>query len=423
MSLLRSNDRHSWRPGNTLGVRRWRRCRVLEPVALLLVVTVTAASGVADEPWRRHTVDSTSRGADGVRLADVNADGRVDIVTPWEEGGLVRVYVNPGPELASQPWPYVTVGHVASPEDAVPMDVDGDGATDVVSCCEGHEKTIFVHWAPQESVDYLRDAAWVTTAIPVTQHRQAWMFALPHDVDNRDRVDLVVGSRGKDASIGWLQVPSNARAVGQWRYRRLCDAGWIMSLQSHDMDGDGDDDVLASDRKGPTRGVFWLENPRPAKTDASAVWRRRPIGGSDREVMFLTRGRLDRDAAWDVLAAVRGHSLAVFRNAVPGPGVSIEVPLPTMCGTGKGVALGDINLDGRHDIVFSCENARDGRSGVRWLSATRGDGWQDHEVSGGEGIKFDRIELVDLDADSDLDILTCEEAAGLGVVWYENPTR
>ena len=38
----------------------------------------------------------------------------------------------------------------------------------------------------------------------------------------------------------------------------------------------------------------------------------------------------------------------------------------------------------------------------------------------------DRIELLDLDGDGDLDVLTCEERQnknGLGVIWYENPAR
>jgi hypothetical protein len=49
-----------------------------------------------------------------------------------------------------------------------------------------------------------------------------------------------------------------------------------------------------------------------------------------------------------------------------------------------------------------------------------------HEVSGPAGIKFDRIELCDIDGDGDLDVLTCEERhmkRGLGVFWYENPRK
>ena len=30
---------------------------------------------LADEPWALHTIDDTSKGADGVRLEDVNGDG------------------------------------------------------------------------------------------------------------------------------------------------------------------------------------------------------------------------------------------------------------------------------------------------------------------------------------------------------------
>ena len=33
-------------------------------------------------------IDASSRGADGVRLADVNGDGLMDITTGWEEGGI-----------------------------------------------------------------------------------------------------------------------------------------------------------------------------------------------------------------------------------------------------------------------------------------------------------------------------------------------
>ena len=42
-------------------------------------------------------------------------------------------------------------------------------------------------------------------------------------------------------------------------------------------------------------------------------------------------------------------------------------------------------------------------------------------LSGPAGVKFDRIELRDLDGDGDLDLITCEERDNLGVFWYENP--
>ena len=75
--------------------------------------------------------------------------------------------------------------------------------------------------------------------------------------------------------------------------------------------------------------------------------------------------------------------------------------------------------------MFSCENAKD-KSGVMWLSyrhSVTDKVWDAHEVSGRVGTKFDIVVLRDLDADGDLDVITCEERENLGVIWYENPTR
>jgi hypothetical protein len=40
-----------------------------------------------------------------------------------------------------------------------------------------------------------------------------------------------------------------------------------------------------------------------------------------------------------------------------------------------------------------------------------------------DGVKHDLVELIDLDDDGDLDLLTCEEVTNLGVIWYENPAK
>jgi hypothetical protein len=415
---------------------------------LIPAIAVPLEPAISGQPWQRHTIDDAARGADGVRLADVNGDGHPDIATGWEEAGLVRLYLNPGPQKAKVRWPAVTVGKVKSPEDAVPVDLDGDGSYDVVSCCEGNTKSVFVHWntnpkrergdedaAPRSRCGLASD--WTTEAFPALAGKRLAMFCLPLQIDGENGIDLVVGSKGKDADVGWLRSPKDPRDLTAWTWQRLTKAGWIMSLVAKDMDGDGDEDVLVSDRKGGNRGVYWLERPEPQ--DATGLWSLHYLRGFDGEVMFLdvastlpvpSAGNGTRSVpATEIVVPTYDHHLWLARgqDTSGDKWVISEIAWPKGIGNGKSAALADIDLDGRRDIVISCET-REQVSGIVWLSdpsSTRGASAL-HEISGiagPKGLKFDRVELIDLDADGDLDVLTTEERSLWGVVWFENPEK
>jgi hypothetical protein len=396
---------------------------------VLLCIFGCVGSALA-EPWQRHTIDGTSRGADGVRLGDVNGDRLPDVTTGWEQGGLIRVYVNPGASQAKAPWPAVTVGQASSPEDAVFADVDGDGVLDVVSSCEGKERTMFVHWAPHDRELLLDPAAWRTEALPPTQKQQQWMYAVPLRVAGQRGMDLIVGAQGAGAGGSWLQAPADARDLSGWKLRPLYQAGWIMSLVGHDVDGDGDGDVVVSDRKGPRRGVLWLENPGADEPiGAAAPWREHRLGATGQEAMFLDLADVDGDQRADIICATRNGHIVFLRRIADTPDAWEERLIENPGGVpgGKSVRAADIDGDGRMDLVHTAElgGSRE-RPGVVWMSYRQSPSdpvWDVHNISGPEGNKFDLTQVLDLDGDGDLDVLACEERDNLGVFWYENPTK
>ncbi len=414
------------RKGYRAGGRFW--------VAVLWLCWPTPA---ADAAWVRHIIDATSQGADGVRLDDVNGDGLPDAATGWEEGGLVRVYLHPGYPKVRQPWPRITVGRVPSPEDAVLVDLDQDGNWDVVSSCEGKTRTIFIHWAPRQRSQYLDASRWQTRPIPASQNRELWMFAVPFPISGHEPLGLIAGSKGPHGSISQITAPTAPRQLEPMRIQRLYHAGWIMSLRKIDMDGDGDLDLLASDRKGENAGVLWLENPAThapflqknrQTSEGNRPWPEHRIGADGKEAMFLDVHQDTAAKIIEIAVAVKPRQIFHFKTKQSHPLIweTRKATIEGNVGRAKAVRFADVDNNGQRDLIVSSEGAADGRIGVFWfpLAALSQPAIRHlSDISGTPGIKFDRIETADLDGDGDFDIITCEERDNLGVIWYENPTN
>lgn len=343
----------------------------------------------------------------------------MDIATGWEEGGVVRVYLNPGREKSKDAWPRVTVGRVKNVEDAVFADLDGDGTLDVVSSCEGKTRAMYVHWGPNDKAKLLEEDAWQTEPIPVTVGKQMWMYCLPMDVDQSNGIDLIVGSKNKGAAVGWLQSPENPRDLKAWRYEKIEDAGWIMSIEHYRNEAFDYEFVLVTDRRGPTRGVYRIPDHG---LEASAIQR------NQAEYMFADAVPHPDDGLYTLMAVATRDGLIQLYDDLPSQrsfGPPVSVPNPFGIKHGKAVAIGRINKDWQADIVVSFNTQREkNKPGVAWVQMLPDKDprdWPAHDISGLEGKKFDRLELIDLDGDGDLDVLTCEEADNLGVIWYENP--
>jgi hypothetical protein len=123
--------------------------------------------------------------------------------------------------------------------------------------------------------------------------------------------------------------------LGKWEKRKIHDVFWVMSLELVDMDGDGDRDVLFSDR----RKVGWFENrTSPAEGANLSGWgdpieiehmsalrsvsvdaegKRRPFPGGG-PYRYLTRADLDRDGLEDIVTTVNFNRKTAIGNQAVG---------------------------------------------------------------------------------------------------------
>ncbi|MDX1962966.1 MAG: VCBS repeat-containing protein [Pirellulales bacterium] len=396
------------------------------------------------EAWRRHVIDDRYDGPDGTKLGDVNGDGRLDVVTGWESEGLTVAYLQPESQFIRRSWPSVVVGKTPKAEDAVFLDLNRDGNLDVISSCEQHVEKAFVHWGPVRD-KILDPHAWRQQELTPISGISQWMFAEPIPLRDGDRevTAVVLGGknyeRNQTAKLGLVVPGDDLGAVQDYRWQPLADVSWVMSIIVADLNGDKHADILYSDKHGPGCGVWWLENPGSVKPSES--WSKHAVTtGVLDGCMLIAYADFDGDGLRDVVAPVdfpvvegqtRQRYLRLLRR-LPSTEVAWQqqdLMLPPLTGQPKAVTVGDINLDGKADLVVSSTGAENGQTGTYWLeqgNTVSAHDWQPRRIAAPTGIKYDLVHVVDLDGDGDLDTLTSEEKVegrGLGVFWYENPVR
>jgi hypothetical protein len=251
------------------------------------------------------------------------------------------------------------------------------------------------------------------------------------DVDGDGALDLVSAGSGRDVLTVRL---GRGRAGGAGRLQTLA-SNFPMQVLLRDMNADGRNDLLVrsnanlSIRSGQAGGGFAPETLLPAGPSPFA----------------LAVGHISADARLDYVgASVDNGSVSV---GLQNPDGTYALPVEYNMGSGRAVALGDLNGDGRQDVVVNGAGGLGVRlaiangtlgpltnypaaDGAVALGDFDGDDQLDAVVSGafyaggGDGTLGAAIPIdargswlvpADFDADGDLDLVTCG-----GLVAYLN---
>jgi hypothetical protein len=394
--------------------------------------SLPAAEGTTAS-WRLHAIDpcGRERGADGTDTADLNGDGRPDIVCPWEQAKQVRVYLS---RQGGAEWDavQVTPGRSAGAvEDAAFGDLDGDGKIDVVAASES--KKIVIAWAPEDRGDLGRGESWKQGSLPAAESIQtAWMNVEVVDIDRDGRPDILAAAKTRNAGVYWFRSAGDPRDLAAWRGHVIDpEISWAMSVIPCDLDADGDLDVILTDRPSV---VCWYEHPGREKLH-QGPWKRHVIAGEGGPYLWGHLHDLDGDGRRDILVATFAPQAPagdrkVVINWWRAPGDprrvadwehhAIQVDASRVRSSRhKALNVADLDGDGREEIALSTEAPGDVYL-LRHEKSVLDSVWSVENLVGREKGKYDTVDFLDLDGDGDLDILTSEEFE-LGVFWLENP--
>jgi len=306
---------------------------------------------------------------------DFTGDSWADILVYGLPGEKAYVFVNPAGKTAEgkeanwdTPWEKHAIFDTADGESPDLVDITGDGKPELLVHAGGQLGYAEIDWSQPLA------KARFHPITPKTPENDKKYFRYTHgsgtgDVNGDGRIDLVMKE-------GWFEQPAADAASPLWPFHPgpFCPAGSGGGGQMYvyDVNGDGRNDVITS-YNGHGYGLGWFEQ----QADGSFTEHRimgttaadHPHGVAFSQVHALRLADFDGDGLLDILTGKRRWAHGIkgdpepnappvlywFRLVRDGKGGATFEPeeIDSDSGVGTQVTAGDVNKDGKPDVVVA----------------------------------------------------------------------
>lgn len=387
------------------------------PIFGVFTLLLGACQAADAQRFERHVLDDTFAGGYGVELADIDGDGRTDIVALATNPAQFVWYRNPGWEK------YVISSTAAGNIAAASHDIDGDGDTDIVLASAFNLRTSteggLVHWLENPG-NPLENQEWshhLIDEVP-TSHRLRWA-----DVNGDGSQELVnlpiigIGATEPDYAVGAqltaYSIPRDPRSSPWGKVIISDELEMAHGLTVMDWDDDGRDDLLTASFAGidlfqlASRGLMVDQISLGAGNRGT-----RPGQGSSEVAV----GSLEGNRFIASIEPWHGNEVVVYSPNEDGSLPWSRRVIDSEFVGGHALAVADLNNDGSDEIIAGHRSSPFGLYTYRYMDDTQT--WQRNALDAG-GIGVAGLAVEDFNADGFVDIVAVGSSTA-NVVLFAN---